>query len=100
MRISESLKGALGQAKDMATDFAGQHSSSIDIGLDKVGEMANSADTGESAERTDPRPEAPPASWRRRTDEGADLTATPSVRSRRRRSSRRRTARPRTAVQR
>jgi len=38
MGLSDSLKDALGQAKEKATEFAGKHSSTIDSGLDKVGE--------------------------------------------------------------
>jgi hypothetical protein len=40
MGLSDSLKGALGQAKEKATELAGKHNATIDSGLDKVGEMA------------------------------------------------------------
>lgn len=43
MGLSDSLKDALGQAKDKATEFAGKHSSTIDSGVDKVGELADKA---------------------------------------------------------
>jgi hypothetical protein len=43
MGLSDTLKGALGQAKEKATEFAEKHNSTIDSGLDKVGEMADKA---------------------------------------------------------
>ncbi|QMU78746.1 antitoxin [Streptacidiphilus sp. PB12-B1b] len=51
MGISDSLKDALGQAKDKATELAGKHSSTIDSGLDKVGEMADKATKGKYSDQ-------------------------------------------------
>jgi hypothetical protein len=51
MGLSDSLKGALGQAKDKATEFAGKHNSSIDSGLDKVGALADKATKGKYSDR-------------------------------------------------
>lgn len=46
MGLSDSLKGALDQAKEKATELAGKHNSTIDTGLDKVGEFADKATKG------------------------------------------------------
>ena len=51
MGLSDSLKGALGQAKEKAGEFAGKHNSSIDSGLDKVGAMADRATKGKYHDR-------------------------------------------------
>jgi hypothetical protein len=51
MGIADNLKDALGQAKDKATELAGKHSSTIDSGLDKVGEMADKATKGKYSDQ-------------------------------------------------
>jgi len=51
MGLSDSLKDALGQAKEKATEFAGKHNSAIDSGLDKVGEMADKATKGKYSDQ-------------------------------------------------
>jgi hypothetical protein len=51
MGLSDSLKDALGQAKDKATELAGKHNATIDSGLDKVGEMADKATKGKYSDQ-------------------------------------------------
>ena len=51
MGLSDTLKGALGQAKEKATELAGKHNSTIDSGLDKVGEMADKATKGKYSDK-------------------------------------------------
>ncbi|WP_042393984.1 antitoxin [Streptacidiphilus carbonis] len=51
MGLSDTLKGALGQAKEKATEFAEKHNSTIDSGLDKVGEMADKATKGKYSDK-------------------------------------------------
>jgi len=51
MGLSDSLKDALGQAKDKATEFAGKHQSTIDSGVDKVGELADKATKGKYSDQ-------------------------------------------------
>ncbi|MFC1414829.1 antitoxin [Streptacidiphilus sp. N1-12] len=51
MGLSDTLKGALDQAKEKATELAGKHSASIDSGLDKVGEMADKATKGKYSDK-------------------------------------------------
>ena len=46
MGLSDSLKGALGQAKEKAGELAGKHNSTIDSGLDRVGALADKATKG------------------------------------------------------
>ena len=46
MGLTDSLKGALTQAKDKATEYARTHNSQIGAGLDKVGQMADKATKG------------------------------------------------------
>ena len=51
MGLSDSLKGALDQAKEKAGEFAGKHNAGIDHGLDKVGELADKATMGKYSEK-------------------------------------------------
>jgi methyl-accepting chemotaxis protein len=46
MSLTDTLKSALDQAKDKASELAGKHGSTIDSGLDKVGAMADKATKG------------------------------------------------------
>ena len=51
MGLSDSLKGALDQAKEKATELAGKHNSTIDSGLDKVGDLADKATKGKYSDK-------------------------------------------------
>ena len=51
MGLSDSLKDALGQAKDKTTEFAGKHQSTIDSGIDKVGDLADKATKGKYSDQ-------------------------------------------------
>jgi hypothetical protein len=51
MGLSDSLKGALDQAKEKATELADKHNSTIDSGLDKVGEFADKATKGKYSDK-------------------------------------------------
>ncbi|MEZ0069228.1 hypothetical protein ABIA32_005272 [Streptacidiphilus sp. MAP12-20] len=51
MGLTDSLKGALGQAKEKATEYAGSHKSQIGAGLDKVGDLADKATKGKYSDQ-------------------------------------------------
>ncbi|MFC1419885.1 antitoxin [Streptacidiphilus cavernicola] len=51
MGLSDSLKGALDQAKEKAGELAGKHNAHIDQGLDKVGEFADKATKGKYSDK-------------------------------------------------
>ena len=51
MGLSDSLKDALGQAKEKATEFTGKHQSTIGSGLDKVGDLADKATKGKYSDQ-------------------------------------------------
>jgi len=51
MGLSDNLKDALGQAQEKATEFADKHHSTIDSGLDKVGDLADKATKGKYSEQ-------------------------------------------------
>lgn len=46
MGFADQLKGALGQAKDKATEYARTHNEQLGAGVDKVGELADKATKG------------------------------------------------------
>jgi MT0933-like antitoxin protein len=51
MGLSDSLKDALGQAKEKATELAGKHQSTIGSGVDKVGDLADKATKGKYSDQ-------------------------------------------------
>jgi hypothetical protein len=51
MNISVTLRNALHQAKDRASDFAGKHSDSIGSALDKATARADKATKGRYSQR-------------------------------------------------
>jgi hypothetical protein len=51
MGLSDTLKGALDQAKEKASELADKHNAGIDHGLDKVGELADRATKGKYSDK-------------------------------------------------
>ena len=51
MGLSDTLKGALDQAKEKAGELADKHNAGIDHGLDKVGELADKATKGKYSDK-------------------------------------------------
>jgi len=51
MGLSDTLKGALDQAKEKAGELADKHNASIDHGLDKVSELADKATKGKYSDQ-------------------------------------------------